>query len=100
MVVWDMVKLVPEVFGECDDPVAHGKRVEELRAKLADAQQRMRTSYGADDLLIDFAALSPDERRRGLAKVTFRIHPDVPLGAEDWPDRLVACEMRGQRAAA
>ena len=43
MTVWDLGQLEPEIFGECDNPVAHARRVEDLRAKLADAVQRMRT---------------------------------------------------------
>ncbi len=84
-----------DVFGEVKDLTKHERKVEALREKLDGIYAEMRSAFSGDDVVIDASAesLLPNERARGLARVTFRRAPGLTPAHSDWPQKLIAdCE--------
>lgn len=85
----------PERFGEIDDWSKYEKKTADLRNSLAKIAEKMKSVVKGDDLDFDSSheTLMPDERKRGLCRVSFRRAPGIVLADQDWPVRLIEdCE--------
>ena len=85
----------PECFGQVSNLEEHQRTTAKLRETLHGLYEQMRGAFCGSDLTIDMSEdrLLPDERKRGLAHVSFRKAPDVILADPDWPTQLVQDAM-------
>ena len=84
-----VTKRFPELFGEITDFAAHEKKTRQLRTRLDHLYSKMTDAVSGADFVIDNSTLLPDEKKRGLALVSFRRAPGISFGMPDWPRLLV-----------
>jgi len=79
-----------DAFGEITDWSTHEKEATTLRGRLAKIAEEMKPVVCGLDLDFSTETLLPDERKRGLCRVSFRRSPSTVLSDEGWPERLIA----------
>ena len=82
----------PEIFGDVHDLADYDGLVEEHQSQLTELFEQMTTWFCGEDLHIDRTSLTQEQRNAGLARITFRRAPDVPL-VDGWPERLLQAVM-------
>ena len=81
-----------EAFGVIENWDTYEKESTDLRDRIATIYEQMREVVSGKDLIIDVSEdrLFPDERKRGLAHVSFNLARDINLSENEWPQQLVA----------
>ena len=82
----------PEIFGQLDNLEDYDALIEEHKEQLAEIFAEMELWFTGQDLHIDRTSLTQSQRDAGLAKLTFRRAPDVPL-VDGWPQVLLRAVM-------
>ena len=80
-----------DAFGVIQDWPRYDVETASLRERIGTFADEMKTAVsGADlDIATDPSVLLPDERARGLARVSFRRGTGITLSDDGWPDRLI-----------
>ena len=82
-----------EAFGVVENWSVHEKEALDLRRRITEIGEDMKSVVCGLDLDFDTTTLLPDERKRGLARVSFRRAPGIVLSDGGWPARLIEdCE--------
>lgn len=82
-----------EAFGVVENWSVHEKEALDLRRRITEIGEDMQSVVCGLDLNFDTETLLPDERKRGLARVSFRRAPGIVLSDGGWPARLIEdCE--------
>lgn len=86
--VRECVGIHEDCFGPVEDFVEYQAAVEKLTKKLDQLYAKMAGAWSGMDVEIDFN-LTPDDRRRGLCRISFKRAPDIDPGMDDWPQKMV-----------
>ena len=80
-----------DAFGVIQDWVKYDVETASLRERISTFADEMKIAVSGADLHIetDPSVLLPDERKRGLARVSFRRGTGITLSDDGWPNRLI-----------